>query len=179
MRENGRVGPDCYLIFKGLEMPHSFGLRARTRDLFSQPYRRHGPVGLKTLLTIYKKGDYVDVVANGSAHRGMPHKFYHGKTGRVFDVTPNAVGVIINKRVNTRIVPKRIHVRIEHVRQSKSRKAFVARVHANEAAKKEAKAKGTKVNCKRIPTQPRAAHVVDPSKTKISYMNPEKFRELF
>ena len=109
----------------------------------------------------------------------MPHKFYHGKTGKVFDVTPQAVGVIINKRVNTRIVPKRLHVRIEHVRQSKSRKAFVARVHANEKAKKEAKAKGTTVNVKRINVQPRTAHVVDPAKTKISYMNPEKFRELF
>ena len=46
-------------------------------------------------------------------------------------------------------------------------------------AKKEAKAKGLKVNCKRIPRQPSAQHVVDPSKTKISFMNPEKFRELF
>ena len=160
-------------------MPHSFGLRARTRDLFSQPYRKHGSVGLKHLLTIYKKGDYVDVIANGSCQRGMPHKFYHGKTGKVFDVTRNSVGVIVNKRVNTRIVPKRLHLRIEHVRQSRSRQAFVERVHANDKAKKEAKAKGIKVNCKRIPRQPSAQHVVDPSKTKISFMNPEKFRELF
>lgn len=29
----------------------------------------------------------------------MPHKFYHGKTGKVFNVTKHAVGVIINKRV--------------------------------------------------------------------------------
>jgi hypothetical protein len=29
----------------------------------------------------------------------MPHKFYHGKTGRVFNVTPHAVGVIVNKQV--------------------------------------------------------------------------------
>merc|ERR1711957_1162484 len=115
------------------------------RDLFSQPYRKHGPVGLKHLLTIYKKGDYVDVIANGSCQRGMPHKFYHGKTGRVFDVTKNSVGVIVNKRVNTR-----------------SRQAFVERVHANDKAKKEAKAKGEKVNCKRIPRQPSAQHVVDP-----------------
>merc|ERR1719326_2364525 len=130
-------------------MPHSFGLRARTRDLFSQPYRKHGPVGLGKLLTIYKKGDYVDVVTNGSCHRGMPHKFYHGKTGRVFDVTRNSVGIIINKRVNTRIVPKRIHLRIEHVRQSKSRQAFVARVNDNDKRKKEAKAKGQRVDVKR------------------------------
>ncbi len=109
----------------------------------------------------------------------MPHKFYHGKTGQVFDVTRNSVGVIINKRVNTRIIPKRIHVRIEHVRQSKSREAFVDRVRANDKLKREAKAKGVKVNTKRIPVQPRAQHVVDTSKTSVSFMNPIKFRELF
>lgn len=29
----------------------------------------------------------------------MPFKFYHGKTGRVFNVTKRAVGVIVNKQV--------------------------------------------------------------------------------
>ena len=35
----------------------------------------------------------------GTFHKGMPHKFYHGKTGRVFNVTKRAVGVIVNKQV--------------------------------------------------------------------------------
>ena len=29
----------------------------------------------------------------------MPHKVYHGTTGRVFNVTRRAVGVIVNKQV--------------------------------------------------------------------------------
>lgn len=29
----------------------------------------------------------------------MPHKFYHGKTGRVFNITKHAVGVVMNKQV--------------------------------------------------------------------------------
>ena len=29
----------------------------------------------------------------------MPHKFYHGKTGRVFNVTKRAVGAIVNKKI--------------------------------------------------------------------------------
>ena len=82
--------------------------------------------------------------------KGIPHKFYHGRTGKVFDVTKHSVGVIVNKQVNTRIIPKRIHVRIEHVRQSKSRQAFVDRVRANDEKKREAKAKGVRVNTKRI-----------------------------
>lgn len=51
----------------------------------------------------------------------MPHKTYHGKTGRVFDVNPRSIGVIINKHVRERYQEKRIHVRCEHVRASHSR----------------------------------------------------------
>jgi large subunit ribosomal protein L21e len=160
-------------------MPHCFGYRARTRHLFSKGFRNHGPVHLSKIMQTYRKGDFVDVIADGSIHKGMPHKFYHGKTGQVFDVTKNSVGIIINKRVNTRIVPKRIHVRIEHVRKSQSREAFVERVRQNDKLKREAKAKGVKVNTKRIPKQPRGSQVIDVSKSSISYMNPIKFRELF
>ena len=39
------------------------------------------------------------VQGNGAFQKGMPHKFYHGKTGRVFNVTKRAVGVILNKQV--------------------------------------------------------------------------------
>jgi large subunit ribosomal protein L21e len=28
----------------------------------------------------------------------MPHKFYHGRTGRVWNVTKRAIGVVINKQ---------------------------------------------------------------------------------
>ena len=69
----------------------------------------------------------------------MPHKAYHGKTGRVFNVSKHAVGVVVNKRVKGRILPKRISVRIEHVKHSQCRKDFLDRVHANEVKKKEAK----------------------------------------
>ena len=66
-------------------------------------------------MTPYKKGDFVDIVGNGAYHNGMPHKFYHGKTGRVFNVNPNSIIVIMNKQVRTRIVEKRIHFRVEHI----------------------------------------------------------------
>ena len=159
-------------------MPHSFGLRARTRDLFSRPYKTHGQFSFHKLMTIYKKGDIVDIIADGAIQRGMPHKQYHGKTGRVFDVNKRAVGIIVNKRVNTRIVPKRIHLRVEHVRKSLSREAFIERVHKNDELKREAKKAGKKVNTKRVPLGPREAHVVKPDEP-IECMNPIKFRELY
>ena len=158
-------------------MPHAFGLRARTRDLFCKAFRKHGTPSLSRYLVNYKKGDFVDVIADGSIHRGMPHKFYHGKTGRVFNVTAHAVGVVVNKLVNGRIIPKRIHVRIEHVRKSRSRVAFVERVKKNDALKEQAKKDGKKISTKREPVGPSDAHVVVPK--EVVYMNPHKFRELY
>ena len=58
----------------------------------------------------------------------MPFKYYHGRTGRVFNVNPRAIGVIVNKLVNGRVIGKRIHVRVEHIRPSQCRAAFVARI---------------------------------------------------
>jgi|Transcript_10504 large subunit ribosomal protein L21e len=99
-------------------MPHSFGVRARTRDLFSQPFRRSGTIPATTLLATFRRGDYVDIKANPSVLKGLPHKFYHGKTGRVFNVTPHGIGVVVNKQVRNRIVQKKILVRAEHLKKS-------------------------------------------------------------
>ncbi|KAK8951501.1 60S ribosomal protein L21-1 [Platanthera zijinensis] len=80
-------------------MPAGHGLRSRTRDLFSRPFRKKGYIPLTTYLRTYKIGDYVDVKVNGAIHKGMPHKFYHGRTGKVWNVTKRAIGVEINKQV--------------------------------------------------------------------------------
>lgn len=48
-----------------------------------------------------------------------------------------------------RILAKRINVRIEHVKHSKSRDSFLQRVKENEAKKMEAKEKGSWVELKR------------------------------
>ena len=160
-------------------MPHAFGQRARTRHMFAKPFGKHGAVPLSRIMTTYRQGDIVDVVADGSIHKGMPHKYYHGKTGRVFDVNQHSVGVVVNKTVRGKILPKKIHVRIEHVRKSQCREAFKRRVRENDAKKVEAKKKGVKISTKRINVQPREARVVDGTKTSIEFMNPIKFRWLF
>lgn len=56
-----------------------------------------------------------------------------------------------------RIIRKRIHVRIEHVRPSRCREEFLARRESNDAKKAAAKAKGEKVETKRKPAEPRGA----------------------
>ncbi|KAF7335171.1 hypothetical protein MSAN_02350300 [Mycena sanguinolenta] len=126
-------------------MPHSFGYRARTRHMFKRGFKEHGPVKLSTFLINY---------------HGMPHKYYHGRTGIVYNVTPSAVGVIVYKVVGNRYIEKRVNLRVEHVRHSKCRQEFLDRVKRNHEAHVEAKEKGERVNLKRIPAQPRAAHTV-------------------
>ena len=158
-------------------MVHSHGKRARTRDLFSKPFKKHGATPFQKYFVTYRNGDYVDIIVDGSIHKGMPHKFYHGKTGRVFNVNKVAIGIIVNKQHNGRIIPKRIHVRIEHVRKSRSRQAFVERVRSNDALKVQAKKDGIKVITKRLPAAPKESHIV--KGTDVKFINPLKFRELY
>ncbi|TYJ57829.1 hypothetical protein B9479_001439 [Cryptococcus floricola] len=141
-------------------MPHSFGMRARTRHMFRRNFKEHGSPNVSTFLINYRVGDIVDIKANSSQQKGMPHKFYHGKTGIVYNVTPRAVGVIIYKVVNGRYMEKRVNIRVEHIKHSKCRQEFLDRVVSNAALKKEAKAKGEHVDLKRLPAQPREARVV-------------------
>ncbi|KAK9450899.1 60S ribosomal protein eL21 [Limtongia smithiae] len=141
-------------------MGHSHGYRSGTRYAFARDYKKHGTLPMSVYLKTYKVGDIVDIKANGSVQKGMPHKYYHGKTGIVYNVTKSAVGVIVYKVVGNRYLEKRVNLRIEHVKHSKCRENFVKRVKENAERKKEAKEKGEPVFLKRQPVLPREAHVV-------------------
>merc|ERR1712126_272448 len=136
-------------------MTNAKGYRRGTRDMFSRAYKRKGVEHLSTYLTTYKMGDIVDIKGCGAFQKGMPHKAYHGKTGRVFNV------------------PKRVYVRIEHVKHSQCRKDFLDRVHTNEVRKTEAKASGKMgAPCKRFPVGPRGAHVVSTKDNEPQLLQP-------
>ncbi|CAB4064856.1 Mitochondrial ornithine transporter 1,60S ribosomal protein L21-2,60S ribosomal protein L21-A,60S ribosomal protein L21,60S ribosomal protein L21-B,Cysteine-rich protein 2-binding protein,60S ribosomal protein L21-1 [Lepeophtheirus salmonis] len=129
--------------------------------MFARDYKKKGVEHLSTYLRCYKNGDIVDIKGNGAFQKGMPHKSYHGKTGRVFNVSKHAVGVVVNKRVKGRILAKRISVRIEHVNHSKCRADFLRRVKANEALKTAAKQEGKPVpNTKREAKQPIPVQII-------------------
>ena len=66
----------------------------------------------------------------------MPFKYYHGRTGVVFNITKRAVGVRVNKEVNGRIISKNIHVSLPHVHASKCRDEVISRKKQNEEHKK-------------------------------------------
>ncbi|XP_055263045.1 60S ribosomal protein L21-like [Moschus berezovskii] len=138
-------------------MTNTKGKRRGTRYMFSRPFRKHGVVPLATYMQIYKRGDTADIKGMGTVQTAVPHKCYQGKTGRVYNGTQHAVGIIVNQQVKGKILAKRINVRIEHIKHAKSRDSFLKE---NNQKKKEAKEKGTRVPLKRQPAPPREAHFV-------------------
>jgi len=141
-------------------MGASRGLRAGTRYAFARGFKKTGSIHMSIYLQQYKVGDIVDVVCNGAVQKGMPYKYYHGKTGVIYNITKSAVGVILHRPVGNRYIEKRINLRVEHVRLSRSREDFLKRVKSNAAAKKQAKEDGSKLSLKRQPVKPREERTI-------------------
>ena len=76
------------------------------------------------------------------------------------------MGVILYRQVGNRYIEKRINVRMEHVRMSRSREEFIRRVKDNAAKRKEAKESGKQVNLKRLPVPPRESRTVSAKDNK-------------
>ncbi|XP_014439038.1 60S ribosomal protein L21-like [Tupaia chinensis] len=141
-------------------MTNTKGKRRGTRYMFSRPFSKHGVVPLATYMRIYRKGDTVHIKGMGTLQKGMPHRCYQGKTERVYSVVHHAVGVVVNKHVEGKILAWRINVHIEHIKHPKSRNSILKCVKENDQKKEEAKEKGTWVPLKCQPAPLREAHFV-------------------
>ena len=64
-------------------MPHKRGFRHGTRQKLHKPFRRAGAIRMNNYLRPNRIGDYVDIMIDSAIHKGLPHYFYHGKTGIV------------------------------------------------------------------------------------------------
>jgi len=147
-------------------MPHSFGYRNGTRRLFKKKFGTKGRCHTTTYLRTFKRGDYVDIKVDSSIHKGMPHKFYHGRTGVVFNVTKRAIGVTVNKQVNTRIVKKMVHIAVPHLKPSTCQSDIIARKVTNEAHKLAVRSgKAQKKSLKRVNALPRESFYYNLSET--------------
>lgn len=152
------------------------GYRRGTRYMFARPFRKHGLEPLSTFYRVYKRGDIVTIKGNGAFQKGMPHKAYHGKTGRVYNVTKHALGILVNKRVRSRIIPKRINVRVEHIKPSGSRLDFIKRCTENDRQKREYReGKRGFSELKRKPEEPRKAHLVKVKTKRVETLQPVRF----
>merc|ERR1739848_364911 len=122
---------------------------------------------------------YVDVMVDSAIHKGLPHYFYHGRTGRIFNLNKRSAGVIVNKRVRNRIIPKKMNVRIEHLRISKCRSAFVERIKKNDALKTEANKKGTRISTKRVIEGPKDEKIVKYDAEKLVLRSHKPYIDLY
>merc|ERR1719261_1114612 len=132
---------------------------------------------LSTYLQQFERGDYVDIKANACQQKGMPFHFYHGRTGIVFNVTRNAVGVEVTKVIGNRQLRKRIHVRIEHVKKSRCNESFLQRVKENDQKKQDAKLQGKSIVCKREPEGPKPMKTVTAGEDDVEVLAPLPFVE--
>ncbi len=97
-------------------MKRSKGYRVKTRSLLRKKPRERGKIQLSRLLYEYQEGDSVVIKIDPSVQKGMPHRRYYGKVGR-----------IVGKRGRSYIVSvtqgdavKEIIVRPEHLKPYKS-----------------------------------------------------------
>merc|ERR1712072_979419 len=97
-----------------------------------KPFRTNGSIKMANYLSTHKIGEYVDVLVDSAIHKGLPHYFYHGKTGKIFNLNKTSAGVVVNKQVRNRIIPKKMNVRIEHLRPSRCRSSFIERIKKND-----------------------------------------------
>ena len=52
----------------------------------------------------------MDIKVNAAVHKGMPFKFYHGRTGVIWNVTKRALGVELNKTARGALARCRIRL---------------------------------------------------------------------
>jgi large subunit ribosomal protein L21e len=152
-------------------MTNSKGYRAGTRSKFAKAFRKHGAIQMSNYLTTFKRGEYVDIKVDGAIHKGMPHQIYHGRTAKVFNVNPRAIGVIVHKVVRYRKIEKRLNIRPEHLRKSSCRDEFLQRVKTNDKLKTEANKKGQRISTKRSPVLPRGSHTVSVNPAELQTRN--------
>lgn len=155
-------------------MANSHGYRSTTRKKFTKPFRRNGSIRMKNYLQTFKLGEYVDIVVDSAIHKGMPHHSYHGRTGKVFNINPRSLGVIIKKQVRNRLMEKRLHIRVEHLRKSNVRSNLVKRIQENDKLKAQAKKEGKVISTKRLPVSPADSKVVklEDSNIKVHAFDP-------
>ena len=161
----------------GATRVNSRGYRHGTRDKFAKAYKTKGLPGMSRYLAQFKRGDYVDIVVDASIQKGMPYSFYHGRSGVVYNVNRNAVGVEINKIVGNRQLRKRMHIRIEHLRKSRCNESFLTRIRENDQKKRDAKLEGKRIVCKREPQGPKGSGMVDPGAEEVEVLAPLPFIE--
>jgi len=89
----------------------SKGYRSKTRRLLRKSPRERGKMQLSKLLHEYQPGNSVVVKIDPSVQKGMPHRRYHGKVGKIVGLRGKSYIVSVTQGDSV----KEIIVRPEHL----------------------------------------------------------------
>lgn len=128
----------------------SNGFRRGSRRLLRKDFGTRGAPGLTKTLQKFKVGDFVDCKIDSSSLKGMPHKYYHGKTGIVYNVNPRSYGVIFYRRVGGKYIERVMHIRPEHLSLSRCTEDMKKRQKVYAEQVKEASKTGMKVRPEKV-----------------------------
>ena len=84
----------------------SKGLRSKSRHVLQKKPRDRGISSITRAIQQFDVGESVNITLDPSVHKGMPHKRFHGSTGKIEGMQGNAylVGVTDGKKHKTLIV---------------------------------------------------------------------------
>merc|ERR1711894_476168 len=123
-------------------MGTSNGFRRKTRKLFKKDFKTRGMPSFASIAHQFTVGDYVDCKINPAVQKGMPHKIYHGKTGRVLVVNVRSYVILFFLKVGGKVLRKTITIRNEHLKKSRCDEEYRRRFELNYLAKVEAEKEG-------------------------------------
>jgi large subunit ribosomal protein L21e len=92
-------------------MRGSKGYRSGTRHLLKKKPRERGKIRLSKLLHEYQLGNQVIIKIDSSIQKGMPHRRFHGKTGKIIEKRGRSYVVSVSQGDAV----KEIIVRPEHL----------------------------------------------------------------
>lgn len=93
-------------------MRRSHGQRQGTRSILRSSVREKQRVPIRRVMHPYNEGDRVAVVLSGWQQRGMPHRRFHGRSGRIVERQGRAwVVAIKDGNMNKTLVARPEHLR--------------------------------------------------------------------
>ena len=155
-------------------MGRSGGKRSNTRNSFSRAFKKHGQEHSSTYIKNFKIGELVDISVNSSIQRGLPYKFYHGKTGKIFSITKFSAGVKVEKKVGNKKILKRLNIRLEHLNKSKTGVNFQEKLKTRDIMRRLVNSrKSVLTNFKELGINKMQQHII--SFKEIVNINPEPY----
>jgi len=87
---------------------HSHGFKHKSRKVMT----KKNPRGVSFLLREYHEGEQALVIIDPRQHKGLPHRRYHGKVGRIINVGRRAVTLHVKLGNKT----KTLITRFDHIK---------------------------------------------------------------